>query len=145
MSSPTSSRDQIALSVTLRATPARVWHALTDGRASWWPDLRFEATPGAPLTETWHDDAGSPQEANGTVTLVEPGRLLSFVWQELGWRGALRVTFHLSKAQEGTQLHLTESGFLQLDGADTLRDEHTFGWMYHLGRLGQATRLRMAS
>ena len=123
---------------TIETTVERVWHALTVGRSVWWPEMVFDATPGASLVETWVED-GETYRATGTITTVDAPRLLAFEWSEPAWRGSLTVRIHLSPLKHGTEVSIAEEGFTRIQAPSTLATEHEAGWRYHLERLRDAS------
>lgn len=135
ISAPHQIPDHIALSVTLSATPAAIWHALTLGREAWWSQMHFEPWVGAPLEESWQLEDGSRYLATGTITLAEPCRRLGFAWTDPGCESALHVELVLEPAAHGTLLFLEETGFAALSRGAELHREHTQGWLGHLGNL----------
>jgi uncharacterized protein YndB with AHSA1/START domain len=127
------STDRIEKEVTLRASPRRVWKALTDYQEfGLWFGIRFEGPfrPGATLrgviTATTADvDVAKAMEPmvgisyTVTVERMEPERLFSFRWhphsldQTVDYSGepTTLVAFELEEVDGGTRLRVTESGF----------------------------------
>lgn len=121
-----SSTDRIEKQVLLRATPARVWQALTDARQfGEWFKVRLEGdfAVGERVTGkmTYPGYEGWPFAA--TVECMEPETLFSFRWVP----GAdavddpkaptTLVEFRLQPAAEGTLLRVVESGFDRIPAA----------------------------
>ncbi|MEZ4415483.1 MAG: SRPBCC domain-containing protein [Gemmatimonadota bacterium] len=125
----------IEKTVELKASPARVWKALSDPAelTRWFPDrAELALEEGARGTLTW--------ENHGTATMevleVEP--LRRFVWR---WSGndqrsideySTRVEWTLTaRADGGTTLHVRESGF----DSEKHFQQNTGGWDAELAEL----------
>ncbi|WP_176308852.1 SRPBCC domain-containing protein [Micromonospora sp. NBS 11-29] len=112
----------------LRATPERLWRALTDGRVTrrYWFDRRIESTwaPGSPVR--FHDGDGDVVTDSGVVLAYEPPRRLSYSFRhELADDAAdqpyTRVTFTLTpSADDRVRLRLVHD---RLSGPDEVE-----GW-----------------
>ena len=132
--------DRISVTLTISATPERVWHALTAGRSAWWPEMVFEAAPGAKLLETWVE-GDTTFQANGTVLTVEAPHLLAFEWSEPGWSGSLSVDIRVTAVDsQTTAVTVEERGFASITAPASLAAEHREGWSYHLNQLREAIR-----
>jgi uncharacterized protein YndB with AHSA1/START domain len=131
-------RDDVMVSVSVDARPESVWHCLTAGRGTWWPEMHFEAAVGSSLVETWIDD-GQEASATGTVTHCEAPQLLAFRWIEQGWAQPTDVVILLDDNESSTTVTITETGFRRADTALSLPDEHEHGWRHHLLRLKTAS------
>ncbi len=129
--------DQVLVALTVDATIERVWRALTVGRSAWWPDMVFDAVPGASLFETWVED-GETFQASGTITTVDAPHLLEFQWSEPGLRGRLTVCVRLAPVEDGTEVSIAEEGFASIQAPGSLAADHEAGWLYHLERLREA-------
>lgn len=126
------------MALTIDAAPDRVWHALTAGRREWWPEMVFDATPGAALVETWVVN-GATCQATGTVVKVQQPHVLAFEWTERQWRGALAVSIrHTADGDKGTRVTVEERGFTKIAAPVALASEHEEGWGYHLNQLREA-------
>jgi uncharacterized protein YndB with AHSA1/START domain len=100
----------------LAHAPEKVWRAITetDHLEVWFPHrIRGEFVVGNTLTFGSHDGEGDSFE--GTVTAVDPPRLLAFTW------GGDQLTIELTPDGEGTVLTfvdtITELGKAARDGA----------------------------
>jgi uncharacterized protein YndB with AHSA1/START domain len=125
------------------ARAERVWHCLTAGRGTWWPEMRFDAVVGSPLVETWIDD-GHEASATGTVTGCEAPQLLAFRWIEPAWAHPTEVVIRLDGDEQSTAVTITEAGFRRASTAPSLPDEHELGWRHHLLGLRTATEAASA-
>ncbi|PRZ17842.1 SRPBCC family protein [Nesterenkonia sandarakina] len=131
--------DRVTISLPIPAAPESVWQALTLARSAWWPGMDFEASPGAPLHETWTED-GVTRHARGVVTAVEPPLLLAFDWTEPSWSGHLSVEVRLIPDGESTEVTITEQGFQRAGTPPTLPAQHEAGWHQHLRQLSEAVQ-----
>ena len=117
----TTTTDRIEKQIVLRATPARVWRALSNAR-------EFGSWFGAEFDE----DFAPGKEARGKVKFqgkelamtfvverMEPERLLAFRWHpfaidptvDYSGEPMTRVELVLTAVPEGTRLTVTETGF----------------------------------
>lgn len=131
-------KDRVLVALTIDATLGRVWHALTVDRSRWWPEMVFDAVPGASLIETWVE-GGETFQASGTITTIDAPRLLAFEWSEPAWQGNLTVRVHLAPVERGTEVSIAEEGFTRIQAPSTLASDHEAGWLYHLERLRDAS------
>jgi len=128
--------DRITKQVTLRASPRRVWKALSDSREfGEWFGIRFGgpfvagATVRGVITATQADPEvakamaaweGTPYSI--TIERMEPERLFSYRWHphsidqtvDYSQEPTTLVVFELKAVPEGTLLTVTESGFDQI-------------------------------
>lgn len=116
--------DRIEKRRVLRATPARVWRAISNARefGTWFGiELGDEFAPGA----TVHGKVtyqGKDLPVTFQVERMEPERLLSFRWHPFAVDPAIDysrepttlVELAIAPAPEGTLLTVTESGFDQI-------------------------------
>lgn len=122
--------DCIEKSVDLKASPARVWKALTDYRefGSWFkvklegPFILGQVTEGQ-ITYPGYEHF----RFQALVRELEPERRFAFDWPHkedqsapMGDEVTTRVTFELEKIEEGTRLIVRESGFDKLPAAKRL-------------------------
>lgn len=129
--------DRISVALTIGAAPERIWHALTAGRSAWWPEMVFDAMPGATLVETWVEN-GTAFQATGTVVTVQAPHLLEFEWSEPEWQGNLTVSIRVTADDHGTRVVVEERGFTSITVPTALVSEHEAGWAYHLNQLRKA-------
>ena len=132
--------DSIRVAAQAQCSPERLWHALVNNRAAWWPAMDFTPSPGSPLAERTVDDGGG-QGASGTVLAVARDRLLSFRWTMPHWNAHTVVSFQLAAVPgpdpetDYTDVVVIESGLGGLaDGAEVAR-AHTEDWADHLANL----------
>jgi uncharacterized protein YndB with AHSA1/START domain len=69
-------RDSVTVDVRVDAPVEVVWRFLTVKRGAWWPEMRFEATVGSALVETWIEE-GVQATATGSVTRCDEPLLLA--------------------------------------------------------------------
>jgi uncharacterized protein YndB with AHSA1/START domain len=116
--------DRIQKQVVLRATPARVWRALSTARefGAWFgAKLLDELAPGKAVQMTI-EYKGKELTMAMQIERMEPERLLSFRWHPFAVDASVDYTrepmtlveIALAAVPEGTQLTVTESGFDKL-------------------------------
>ncbi len=124
--------DRIEKKILLRASPARVWRAISDAHEfGTWFGVAFAGpfSAGARVAGKIVPTKMDPQIAKAqepytgmacdiTVERMEPERLFSFRWQPGAEPGGAPVDeqttlveFQIEAAEEGTLLTITESGF----------------------------------
>ncbi len=133
--------EHIEKSIELKATPARVWRALTTyAEFGQWFGVKLEkpfvvghASSGY-VTHPGYEHI----QWTATVQKMEPERLFSFTWhpfavdpkQDYSGETPTLVEFRLKPVAEGTHLTIAESGFEQVP--ETRRAEafrmHEQGW-----------------
>lgn len=139
MSGPT--LPSVTLVRTIKATPARVWAAITrpEQMLKWWgpdagPTLRAEADvrPGGRFSVVFRLMNGDEHNPTGVYREVIEERKLVFTWE---WPGAPEreslVTFLLEPIETGTRLTLIHA---QLPDEDA-RASHEQGWSGLLDKL----------
>ncbi|QDK37246.1 SRPBCC domain-containing protein [Bdellovibrio sp. NC01] len=133
-------KDQIELSVTVRATAAEIWRALTDETEDWWSeDVVLEPKKGGIFKEPWEDDAGRKMLASGKVLDVQPNKMIKFTWKEKDWpaNAQTECTFEISEEAGKRVIKVVHTGWDSLPEAkrqSTIKDFHV-GWNYHLKEL----------
>ena len=124
MATATTTTDRIEKRRVLRATPTRVWRAISNARefGTWFGiELRDDFAPGA----TVHGKVtyqGKDVTFAFHIERMEPERLLSFRWHPFAIDPAIDyshepttlVELAIAPAPEGTLLTVTESGFDQI-------------------------------
>jgi len=117
----TSTTDSIKKQTVLRASPARVWRAISQARefSAWFgAEVRDDFAPGA----TVHGKVtyqGKEMTFTMQIERMEPERLLSFRWHPFAVDPTVDYTHEpttlveltLAPAPEGTLLTVTETGF----------------------------------
>jgi uncharacterized protein YndB with AHSA1/START domain len=117
----TTTTDSIRKQIVLRASPARVWRALSDARefGTWFgARMSDDFVPGATVRMTVDYEG---KELQGTIQIerMEPERLLAFRWHPFAVDPAVDyskepttlVELAIAPASGGTLLTVTESGF----------------------------------
>jgi uncharacterized protein YndB with AHSA1/START domain len=156
-----SDTDRIEKSVLLRASPDRVWQAITDAKQfGTWFGVEFEEAfaPGAYIkgkivpTKVDHEvakmqDPFSGAECDVMVERMEPMSLFSFRWHpgapepgtDLSKEPTTLVTFELKEHPEGTMLTITESGFdaIPLDRRAEVFKGNEQGWQIQTTLIGK--------
>lgn len=129
--------------ITLPATPAEVWRALTDASyvQAWYvPEARIDARIGGEYFVSW----GAGMEATATIEVLEPGRHLRVVSERKTAGNAEPVCIAIDyflEAQGGeTRLRLVHSGFLTSSEWDNEYNGTKMGWpvMLRILRYGLA-------
>src|SRR5438270_13216772 len=96
--------------IFIRATPERVWRALTE-RAEleqWFMRAAtLDLRPGGALVHDWGDS-----RKGGTFLVVDPPHRVVFTWDERPrCDGATTIAITLTAEGDGTRLHLLHSGY----------------------------------
>jgi uncharacterized protein YndB with AHSA1/START domain len=136
----TTTSDSIHKQITLRATPARVWRALSDARefSAWFgAEMRGEFVPGQ-LARGAVAFKGQELAMELLIERLEPERLMAFRWHpfaidpsvDYSHEPMTLVEIRLEPAPEGTRLTITESGFDQIPAARRAQafEMNTGGW-----------------
>jgi len=122
------STDSIEKKIYLRATPARVWRALTDTHEfGTWFRVRLEGSfaPGARLRGPITYPGYEHLIMDVTVERMEPERLFSYRWHpaaidptvDYSAEPTTLVEFLLEAKEGGTELRVRESGFDEIPPA----------------------------
>lgn len=136
-------KDQIELSVVVKASTIELWHALTDTDEldNWWGDgIILEPKVGGRFQEKWEDDEGKSQVASGKVIALKKEKSITFTWTEKMWpkSAVTECTYEISEAGAGkSQLTVRHRGWETLPEAlrgQALKDFKT-GWSFHLKEL----------
>lgn len=141
--------DRIEKQTILKATPARVWRALSDARefGTWFGvKLDDELVPGKPVRGTIHYQ-GKALAFLFHVERMEPEKLFSFRWHPYGidpdhdYSGEPMTLVELAIAPvpEGTRLTITESGFAQIPEARRAKafEMNSGGWAAQLDNIAR--------
>lgn len=135
-------KNLIELSITVRATAAEVWGALTDSDEleNWWSEeVKLEARVGGQFREVWEDDEGKAQLASGKVTAVKPKQEITFSWREKDWPKDVTTlcTFLIKDDKNQRTITVRHSGWENLPESKQamLVEDFSLGWKYHLKEL----------
>jgi uncharacterized protein YndB with AHSA1/START domain len=117
----------------------RVWEALTDRDQviRWWGELDADLTPGGRFVLRWlnTDDEGEGSAWNGTVTEIDPPRLLETrgVWAAREpWEGpAGTLRWELTPDGDATVLRFVNT----VELPDDFKTKTLAGWHWHLDAL----------
>ena len=127
------------------APPSAVYRAFTDPEAlaEWWgpegmtaPVVELDVRPGGGWRTCMRSAEGQDHCVRGVYREVSPPDRLSFTW---AWEAGefadqeTIVTLEFRAAKGGTELHLTQQGFVSQD----MCDKHEGGWSSALICLGQ--------
>src|SRR5919198_1306791 len=132
---PTTTIPAIERELDLRATPERVWQALTDDEelGSWFGHrARLDLRPGGLGWFEWEGHGRFPVR----IDRLEPPTRLVWSWGDIG---DLELTGHANQVEwrleplpsGGTRLHLRETGFVD----EAARWRNTEGWLTELAQL----------
>jgi uncharacterized protein YndB with AHSA1/START domain len=145
----TTTTDSIQKQIVLRATPARVWRALSNARefGTWFgAELRDDFVPGAAAHGTVKFQ-GQELTITFQIERMEPERLLAFRWHpfaidpKVDYAGepTTLVELALAPAPEGTLLTVTESGFDQIPLARRAKafEMNSGGWAQQLENIAR--------
>ncbi|RZS43727.1 uncharacterized protein YndB with AHSA1/START domain [Herbihabitans rhizosphaerae] len=135
--------------IYVEASPEVVYEVVSSPEhlKEWWPDdVELDPVPGGTGELVW-GDRNAPEARISTVTVVDaqPPRLFSFRWchqeGEVASPGnSTLVTFELTPSENGTTVHLTESGFREQGWEAAVLEasynSHVEGWDYFVPRLG---------
>jgi uncharacterized protein YndB with AHSA1/START domain len=144
-----STTDKIHKQVALRATPARVWRALSSARefSTWFgAQIRDEFVPGATVRGTVSYQ-GKELEMVLQIERMEPDRLLAFRWHPYAVDTSVDysnepmtlVEIALSPTSDGTQVTVTESGFDAIPPARRAKafEMNSGGWTAQLDNIAR--------
>ena len=132
--------DQIARTVELEHSPAKVWAALTtaEGLGTWFGHAAtIDLRPGGAAQLTWKGG----DTADLRIERVEEPTVFGFTWHINGLPAddprRTYVEFTLEPVGDGTRLTMVETGFAQLPEDDYRNafDGNTAGWASELGEL----------
>ena len=132
--------DALVLAIALAAPPARVWSALTEPAQihAWWGDyVTLDARPGGRFVERWTLPGGSGVTTMGTVTRVEPEKLLELNWADEDWPASTTVRFEIEPLATGCRLRVEHRGWTALPAGERgeVMEDHAAGWTRHLKSL----------
>ena len=134
--------DQIERTITVEASPERVWAALTteEGMRAWFGDIAvMDVRPEGKAVFGWSDEGMS---FDAVIEAVEPYTRFAFRWAanantpvEDG--PSTLVEFVIETGKDGTKITMVESGFASFpeDVRDHHLQENTRGWKAELDHL----------
>jgi uncharacterized protein YndB with AHSA1/START domain len=125
--------------IDIKATPEKVWAALTEADlvAQWFGDAcEFDATPGGTGYFGWTQHG----RHRVVVEHVDKPKTLVYRWARDADvdpvpGNSTVVRFDLAELADGTRLTLLESGFEELAEPQSAHDDNTGGWKAELGEL----------
>jgi uncharacterized protein YndB with AHSA1/START domain len=143
-------QDRIEKRIELKASPARVWRALTDYREfGAWFGVRMEQAfqPGQPAAGQITYPGYEHLRMQVVVQRMDSERLFSFTWHpyavdpqvDYSQETPTLVEFHLAEIEGGTRLTVIESGFDKLPPhryRDALRMNDS-GWAEQLQNIAR--------
>jgi uncharacterized protein YndB with AHSA1/START domain len=138
--------DRIEKRIFLRASPSRVWRAISDAREfGAWFEVHIEGAfaPGARVLGKILTRGYEHLAMEMTIERMDPERLLSYRWHpyavdpqvDYSVEPTTLVEFHIEPSGDGTQLTVVESGFDKIPLAR--RDE-----AFRMNEQGWAGQLR---
>jgi uncharacterized protein YndB with AHSA1/START domain len=144
-----STTDKIHKQLAVRATPARVWRALSSAPefSAWFgAKLRDDFAPGATVRGTVSYQ-GKELELVLQIERMEPERLLAFRWHpyavdtsvDYSSEPMTLVEIALSPTSDGTQITVTESGFDRIPAARRAKafEMNSGGWAAQLDNIAR--------
>lgn len=137
-----SNSQEISITITVKATAAEIWRALTDtdDLENWWgDDVALEPKVGGKFREAWEDDNGDEQLASGKVLSLVPNKSITFTWREKNWdaKQSTECTYVIEDKGKTRTMTVTHKGwdsFPEKQGAKLLKDFQV-GWKYHMQEL----------
>jgi uncharacterized protein YndB with AHSA1/START domain len=132
MSTTTTGR-RLEKELFIRATPERVWRALTEKAelVQWFlTEAVVDVRPGGALHFAWQQDV-----MDGHFFELDPPRHLVFSWEEQHKLGATTVTIDLTPQEDGTLLRLVHTGFGSGPEWDSTFTGTDTGWTEELANL----------
>jgi uncharacterized protein YndB with AHSA1/START domain len=135
-----SATDRLRVAVEIpEIPPDRVFVCWVDPRrlVAWWPPVAtLDARRGGSYEFRWPRQSWT---LRGTFARMDPGRALAFSWtwdHEPGVTKEVVVTFE--PKGRGTRVVVEHGPYSESARDRELRQEHSDGWRYFLGRLGAA-------
>lgn len=132
---------EIAITKFIKATPERVYKALTDARdlEKWFPTkVETDPRPGGKYKFVFLSKDGSTDHAReGHFIELIPGKLVSYDWNAAFMKMMpeggptelpTKVEWHLEPAPGGTKLTLKHTGWGESDVWNMMLQGHTQGW-----------------
>jgi len=136
---------KVDTSITVAATPARVWKAWVEEMNQWWTKpyyndharvtgMYMEPRLGGRYIEMWGEDGAG--FLIGTVVEWLPPLRMACTWSESGWGGVYTLVRIELSAEErgGTLFRCTHEGFERLADGEQTGAGYQHGWADLLGR-----------
>jgi len=146
----TTSTDRIEKNIVLRATPSRVWRALTDAKefGAWFGvELTGAFKPGARVRGKITHKGYEHVPLEITVEKMEPETLFSFRWHpyaidpgvDYSNEPTTLIEFKLDPVGEGIRLTVIESGFdrIPLERRAKAFEMNSQGWAAQMRSIGE--------
>lgn len=117
----------------IKASPERVFRALTekDELERWFlRKAEIDLRPGGTIRFEWRPGVFN----QGKILVLEPPHRLSYTW-EVQTPDVTTVTFELTAENDGTLLHVINTGYREGEDWDSYYDQRHNGWGIHLGNL----------
>jgi uncharacterized protein YndB with AHSA1/START domain len=137
MNEATEQRRSVEGRVEIRATPERVWRALTDAAEleRWFPlEARVEPGPGGSIWMSWKNEYAGESK----IVAWDPPRHLRVTWGGSDEAGAAQVTDYFIDVADGhVVLRVVTSGFPADASWDDWVEGTRMGWAYELQSLKQ--------
>jgi uncharacterized protein YndB with AHSA1/START domain len=117
----------------IKAPPERVFRALTEKEEleRWFlKKAEIDLCPGGAIRFEWKSGFLN----YGKILVLEPPHRLSYTW-EAQTPDATIVTFELTAENDGTLLHVKNTGYHEGEDWDSYYDQRDNGWGIHLGNL----------
>lgn len=128
---------KVDVSVTIAASPERVWRAWTGESAQWWTKPYYidggrvtgflmEPHVGGRYVELWGDQ-GKGYLLGHVIEWLPPHRL-GYTWMEKAWGGVVTVVWITFEPEgDGTRVRLVHEGFERLPDSARQRDGYEYG------------------
>jgi len=132
-----SNNNAIEQNVTIEASKATVYEALTDpnGLIRWFPtQAESDPRPGGKLRLEWEfADADQNGFQEGTYQEVIANKMITYPWR--AGEVPTTVAFTLEEAEGETTVNLVHSGFGSAEDAEGLRAAHDGPWSFYMFNL----------
>ncbi len=150
MTNPSVNVPDVVVERFIRATPQRVFEALTNPKdlERWFfTEATTDPRQGGGYKMTWRSNTDSANDHVRIGRYLEfiPGQKLVFEWAstkdggdcgDLAHVGPTIVTITLAAENDGTRLRLVHSGWKHDERTRASRNSHNDGWSYYVEHLG---------
>ena len=142
-----SGHNEVVVERFIRATPQRVFAALTDAQEleRWFfTEVQTDPRPGGSYAMWWRSEKEPERDHRRLGRYLEfvPGERLTFEWRgdgtgpkELTQIGETTVTITLKAEAGGTRLRLVHTGWADNEVARKSRESHRGGWTFYVENL----------